>query len=50
MLVGLDVQLGEEHKTRAEVLVRICLAKRAILKNALEDNTKMLRYNVYVVC
>ena len=46
MLVGLDVQLGEEHKTRAEVLVRICLAKRAILKTALEDNTKMLRYYV----
>jgi hypothetical protein len=43
MLVGLDMQLGEKHKTRAEFLVRICLAKRVILKTAMEDNTKMLK-------
>jgi hypothetical protein len=41
MLVGLDVQLGEKHKTRAEFLVRVCLAKSAILKTALEDNKKI---------
>jgi hypothetical protein len=35
--------VGEKYKTRVEFLVRICLAERAVLKTALEDNTKMPR-------